>query len=148
MWADEFSRQTAIRKEGEVGSQLGLRQARNRRGAGWRFPKGPRPFAILRGPHYIDENDLFDGEKILRFETLLELGQVMRELGVRAFEMGKGDFDRMNRSDRVHQIVSLVDYDYLGRGEGDLGMHTGARGIRKERRSEESIRVSLFTCKL
>ena len=91
---------------------------------------------------------MFDGEKILRFETPLELGQVMRELGVRAFEMGKGDFDRMNRSDRVHQIVSLVDYDYLERGEGDLGMHTGARGIRKERRSEESIRVSLFTCKL
>ena len=95
-----------------------------------------------------NENDLFDSEKIFRFETLLELGQIMRELGVRAFEMGKGDFDRMNRSDGVHQIVCLVDYDYLGRGEGDLGRHAGARGIRKERRSEEGIRVSLFTCKL
>ena len=27
-------------------------QGRNRRGAGWRFPRGPRPSAISRGPHH------------------------------------------------------------------------------------------------
>ena len=82
-----------------------------------------------------DEKNLLDGEQILRLKSLLELGQILRQLSLGTAQLSQGDFHRMNRSDGIDQVVSFVHDHHLNRWSS-----VGERGLSffKMRRPKEN----------